>query len=93
MQAFAERLVERSRPGRIVIFTSGPPQTGAIAYAASKGALEWITLSAAAELGRFGITVNAVNPGFLLSEDAGFIDGQLITSDGGHGVADGSWPR
>lgn len=69
MQAFAERLVERSRPGGIVIFTSGPPQTGAIAYAASKGV------------------------SFLVSEDAGFIDGQLITSDGGHGVADGSWPR
>lgn len=125
MRAFAERL---SGPGRIVIFVSGPPQSGAIAYAASKGALEWITYSAATELGPSGITVNAINPGpnqtgwmssevedeaarrtplgraglpgdaaalvsFLLSEDAGFINGQVITSDGGHRVAGGSWPR
>jgi 3-oxoacyl-[acyl-carrier protein] reductase len=128
MRAFAERISESRRSGRIVIFTSGPPQTGAIAYAASKGALEWITYSAASELGPLGITVNAINPGpnqsgwmtpeieqeaarrtplgragrppdaaalvsFLLSEDAAFINGQVITSDGGHAVAGGSWPR
>ncbi len=128
MRAFAERIRAARGPGRIVIFTSGPPQAGAIAYAASKGALEWITYSAATELGRYGITVNAVNPGpnqtgwmsaelereaarrtplgragrpedaaalvsFLVSEDAAFINGQVITSDGGHRVAGGSWPR
>jgi 3-oxoacyl-[acyl-carrier protein] reductase len=125
IRAFAEHLGDRQGSGRIVIFTSGPPQTGAIAYAASKGALEWITYSAATELGPRGITVNAVNPGpnqtgwmtpeieqedaartplgrvgrpedaaalvsFLLSEDAAFINGQVITSDGGHGIAGGS---
>ena len=63
MRAFAERITDPSRPGRIVIFTSGPPQNGAIAYAASKGALEWITYSAATELGPHGVTVNAINPG------------------------------
>lgn len=128
MRAFAERLRDAGRPGRIVIFTSGPPQTGAIADAASKGALEWITYSAATELGPLGINVNAINPGpnqtgwmspeveleaatrtplgragqprdaaalvsFLLSEDAAFINGQVITSDGGHRIAAGSWPR
>ena len=127
MRAFVEQLPPEV-PGRIVIFTSGPPQNGAIAYAASKGALEWITYSAAAELGPRGITVNAVNPGpnqtgwmtpeieqetarrtplgrpgwpsdaaalvsFLLSDDAGFINGQVLTSDGGHRIAAGSWPR
>ncbi len=30
---------------------------------------------------------------FLLSEDAAFINGQVITSDGGQRVAGGSWPR
>jgi 3-oxoacyl-[acyl-carrier protein] reductase len=30
---------------------------------------------------------------FLLSPDSAFINGQLITSDGGHRVAAGSWPR
>ncbi len=29
----------------------------------------------------------------LLRQDAGFINGQVITSDGGHGIAGGSWPR
>ena len=141
MRAFAEQVPEQTvppartleqppaqTPARIVIFASGPPQTGAIAYAASKGALEWITYSAATELGPRAITVNAINPGpnqsgwmtpeieqeaaqrnplrragqptdaaalvsVLLSEDAAFINGQVITSDGGHGIAGGSWPR
>jgi 3-oxoacyl-[acyl-carrier protein] reductase len=128
MRAFAERISHASKSGRVVVFTSGPPQSGALAYAASKGALEWITYSAATELGPRGITVNAVNPGpnqtgwmspdveqeaarrnplgragrpedaaalvsFLLSEDAAFINGQVITSDGGHRIAGGSWPR
>jgi 3-oxoacyl-[acyl-carrier protein] reductase len=127
MQAFVEQL-EPETPGRIVVFTSGPPQNGAIAYAASKGALEWIVYSAATELGPRGVTVNDVNPGpnhtgwmspeieseaasrtplgragrpadaaalvsFLLSDDAAFINGQILTSDGGHRIAAGSWPR
>lgn len=128
MQAFAERVRDTAGSGRIVLFSSGPPQAGSIAYGASKGAIEWMTYSAATELGPLGITVNAVNPGpnqtgwmspelereaaernplgrygrpqdaaalvsMLLSDDAGFINGQLITSDGGHGIAGGSWPR
>ena len=128
MRAFAERVRDAGSGGRIVLFSSGPPQTGAIAYGASKGAIEWMTYSAASELGPLGITVNAVNPGpnqtgwmspeiereaatrtplrragqptdaaalvsFLLSEDGAFINGQLLTSDGGHRVAAGSWPR
>lgn len=128
MRAFAERLRDEHSTGRIVLFSSGPPQKGSIAYGASKGAIEWMTYSAAAELGSLGINVNAVNPGpnqsgwmspevereaaartplgragqpqdaaalvsFLLSDDAAFINGQLITSDGGHRAAGGSWPR
>jgi 3-oxoacyl-[acyl-carrier protein] reductase len=108
--------------GRIVNFTSRLPQTGAIAYAASKGAIEWLTVSAATELGRDGITVNAVNPGpnqsgwmtlqiereaaartplgrvgrpedaaalvaFLLSNQGGWVNGQVISSDGGHSLS------
>jgi 3-oxoacyl-[acyl-carrier protein] reductase len=49
--------------GRIVAFSSGRPLVGEIAYAASKGALEWIVASAAVELGPRGIRVNAIDPG------------------------------
>ena len=61
MQEFARRF--RGGGGRIVTFTSGLPLTGEIAYAATKGALEWATVSAAVELGPRGITANAVDPG------------------------------
>jgi 3-oxoacyl-[acyl-carrier protein] reductase len=60
---FARRFSGPRGRGRIVTFTSGLPLKGSIGYAASKGAIEWITVSAAAELAASGITVNAVNPG------------------------------
>lgn len=60
--------------GRIVNFTSGLPLRGEIAYAASKGAIAWLTISAAVELGPRGITVNAVDPG---PTDTGWMDDDL----------------
>jgi 3-oxoacyl-[acyl-carrier protein] reductase len=60
---FARRFRGEPGAGRIVNFTSGLPLAGELAYAASKGALEWITVSAAAELAPRGISVNAVDPG------------------------------
>jgi 3-oxoacyl-[acyl-carrier protein] reductase len=71
---FARRFRGASGSGRIVNFTSAPPLAGEIAYAASKGALEWLTLSAAAELAPRGITVNAVDPG---PTDTGWISVEL----------------
>jgi len=47
---FARRWRGDPGSGRIVTFVSGPPLVGEIAYAASKGAIEWLTVSAAAEL-------------------------------------------
>jgi 3-oxoacyl-[acyl-carrier protein] reductase len=49
--------------GRVINFVSGPPLVGEVAYAASKGAIEWITYSTAAELAPRNITVNAIDPG------------------------------
>jgi 3-oxoacyl-[acyl-carrier protein] reductase len=69
---------ERSRgQGRVVLFSSGQrlgPMPAELAYAASKGALEALVISLAAELAPAGIAVNALNPGptdtGLLSDDA-----------------------
>jgi 3-oxoacyl-[acyl-carrier protein] reductase len=71
---FARRFAGPAGRGRVVTFTSGLPLKGAIAYAASKGAIEWITVSAAAELAPLGITANAVNPG---PNDTGWMDDEL----------------
>jgi 3-oxoacyl-[acyl-carrier protein] reductase len=108
-------------PGRIVNMTSGQsqgPMPNELAYAASKGAIEALTLSLSAGIAPLGITVNAVNPGptdtgwmdaelkqellwkfpfgrigepadaarliaFLASDDAAWITGQVIHSEGG----------
>ena len=107
--------------GRIVNITSGQslgPMVGELAYAATKGAVEALTVTLAAEVGHKGVTVNAVNPGptdtgwmtedlrrelapkfaagrigapedaarlvaFLAGEEAAWITGQIINSEGG----------
>lgn len=65
VQAFAAQ--HDGRPGgRIVLFTSGQgkgPMPGEVPYVASKGAIEQVTPTLAAELMSRGITVNAVDPG------------------------------
>jgi 3-oxoacyl-[acyl-carrier protein] reductase len=60
---YARRFAGPHGRGRIVNFVSGLPLRGSIAYAASKGAIQWLTVSAASELAERGITVNAINPG------------------------------
>jgi 3-oxoacyl-[acyl-carrier protein] reductase len=52
--------------GRVINLTSGQfkgPMLGEIAYASSKGAVDALTITMAAELAPLGITVNAVGPG------------------------------
>jgi 3-oxoacyl-[acyl-carrier protein] reductase len=63
-----------SGPGRIVSFVSGPPLVGSVAYAASKGAVHWMTMSIAGEVASRGITVNAINPG---PTDTGWMGAEL----------------
>lgn len=73
---FARRFVGGDG-GRIVNLTSGQgrgPMPGELAYAASKGAMEALTVSLSPVLMAHGITVNAVNPG---PTDTGWISPEL----------------
>ncbi|MCA1619946.1 MAG: SDR family oxidoreductase [Acidobacteria bacterium] len=64
----AARHFRRARAGRVVNVASieaGRGRFGLANYAASKAGLVALTRSAAAELGRYGVAVNAVAPGFI----------------------------
>ena len=119
VQAFAAQ--HRHSSGRVILLTSGQrltPMPEELAYVASKGALQQLTLSLSAHLISRGITVNTVNPGatdtawaepemyeliraanpqgrwgqpadaarligWLATDDAQWITGQTIDSNGG----------
>lgn len=66
--------MKRQKSGRIVNISSGaglrPSLTGIQAYTAAKHALVGLTKQLSFELGPFGVTVNSVAPGFVLSNPA-----------------------
>jgi 3-oxoacyl-[acyl-carrier protein] reductase len=66
--ALAQRAVDSDRPASVVNISSGAAlraRPGAAPYSTSKAALEMATRASALELGRYGIRVNAVAPGFV----------------------------
>ena len=68
---------QRLGTGRIINLTSGQglgPMPGELAYVATKGGVDALTVSLSAELAPRGITVNAVNPG---PTDTGWMDDEL----------------
>lgn len=66
MSEYARRFILRgARNGRIINLSTDAAHAheGNVSYAASKHAIESYSRSAAAELGRYGITINVVAPG------------------------------
>lgn len=62
---------------RIISMTSGQlrgPMPGELAYAVTKASIDAFTISFASEAGRFGVTVNAVDPG---PTDTGWMGDEL----------------
>ena len=79
-RAAARHMVARAEGGRIVVISSTAGKRGVArfaAYSASKFALIGFTQCLAHELGPHGITVNAICPGFALTERMTEIAGAL----------------
>lgn len=70
-QAFASHRIAIKAPGRIINIASlmsecSRPMTSA--YTASKGAVKMLTKNLAVEWARYGITVNAIGPGYIRTD-------------------------
>lgn len=80
---YACRGMLKRREGRIVNISSIIATTGfhgLSAYAASKAGLEGFTRSLSRELGKMGITVNCVAPGYMETEMTGGLDVHKMAS-------------
>lgn len=95
-QAVGPAMVERGR-GRIVFVASGaglrPSRTGIQAYTAAKHALVGLTKQLSQEFGPAGVTVNAVAPGFVLSNPASVRQWKAYGAEGQKRLVDGLHTR
>jgi 3-oxoacyl-[acyl-carrier protein] reductase len=80
-QGFARLMIEAGVKGSIVCIGSGAAhvlRTNGLAYCVSKRGLDWLVKGMALELARFGIRVNAVEPGLATgSAQASFPPGYV----------------
>ncbi|MDO4273655.1 MAG: 3-oxoacyl-[acyl-carrier-protein] reductase [Eubacteriales bacterium] len=79
---YTARQMVRQKEGRIINITSVTGITGNAGqanYAASKAGIIGLTKTAAKELARKGITVNAVAPGFIRTDMAAAVPEQILT--------------
>ena len=79
-QVVARRMIERGGPGRIIQISSvmargANPVHKVVGYSAYKGAVDNLTRQLAVEWAQYGITVNAIAPGYFPTEMT--IDPQL----------------
>ena len=91
-QAVGPAMVARGQ-GRIVFVASGaglrPSRTGIQAYTAAKHALVGLTKQISLEFGPTGVTVNAVAPGFVLSNPASIRQWESYGAEGQKRLIDG----
>ena len=82
----AARVMKRQQYGRIVMISSGAGRsvslTGVQAYTTAKAAQIGFTRQMAHELGQFGITVNCIAPGFVLSNPTTTAQWESYGADG-----------
>ena len=89
--------MRRAGTGRLVFIASGaglrPSLTGIQAYTAAKHALVGLTKQLSQDLGRYGITCNAVAPGFVRSNPATERQWDAYGSDGQARLVEGIHTR
>ncbi len=85
--------MKERRWGRIITISSAAglsvSKTGIQAYASAKAAQIGFTRQLAHELGQFGITVNCIAPGFILSNPTSIRQWDSYGSDGQRGIVNG----